>query len=151
MTKSKIAARGLCRLLGTNTSCIRRIFVITFFVLSIGAKDCGNLGGNVAPPPASQKPFCMTDPPLGCAAFCEDVNVVTFTPPCKNIEASTLELDFELTVMNNVQQAETQGVQVCPQANVTVFLTPCALGIFPVEHPNQDHEVCATPPLNCPL
>ena len=151
MRKSKSAALGLCRLLGTNTSCISRIFVIAFFVLSIGAKDCGNLGGNVAPPPASRKPFGTIDPPLGCAAFCEDVDVVSFTPQCENVEASDREIAFEITVMNNVKQAEAQGKQVCPQADLTAFVTPCAIGIPPVEHPNQDHEVCANPPLNCPL
>jgi hypothetical protein len=43
------------------------------------------------------------------------------------------------------------GKQVCPQADSTSFLTPCAIGIPPVEHPNQDHEICTTLPLNCPL
>ena len=134
-----------------KTLCISRVFAIAFFVLSIGAKECVGPGENPAPPPASQKPFCTIDPPLGCAAFCEDVDVITFTPQCKNIEASDREIAFEINVMDIVHQAEAQGKQVCPQADPTTFLTPCAIGISPVEHPNQDHDVCATPPLNCPL
>jgi len=173
MTKSKIVALRLCGPLGTidaldtgasprltprtsearprKNRYISRIFAIAFFVLGIGAKDCANFGGQPAPPPAPQKPFCLIDPPLGCAAFCEDVDVVTFTPQCRNVEASDREIAFELNVMKIVQQAEDQGTQACPQANSTSFLTPCKIGISPVEHPNQDHEVCTTPPLNCPL
>ena len=125
---------------------------MAFFASSIGAKDCAPVGGGgSAPPPAPQKPFCLTDPPLGCAAFCGDVGLVSFTPQCSNIEASDLEIKFEITVMNSVKQAEAQGAQVCAQANATTFVTPCSIGIFPVEHPNQDHEVCTPPPLNCPL
>ena len=122
-------------------------FAMIFFVLGIGAKDCGPSGS----PPASTKPFYYTDPPLGCAAYCSDVDEVSFTPACRNIEASDRELEFELQVMDGVQHLYAQGIQVCPQADPTSFVTPCAMGIFPVEHPNQDHEYCQTPPLNCPL
>ena len=138
-----------------NEPRISFVGAVTFFVLSIGAKDCIDFGGSVgtsAPPPSPPpKPFCLTDPPLGCAAFCSAVGMVSVTPQCHNIEASTREFDFETIVANKVIELEGQGIQVCPEATPTSVITPCAVGVFPVEHPNQDHEFCQTPPLDCSL
>lgn len=125
--------------------------VLVFALSSIGAKTgCSTPTGtqsNQDPP----KHTCLMDPPVGCAAYCQDVDVVAFTPPCTHISAGELELLFEVRVMTQVQELEAQGTQVCPQSNLSTFVTPCDVGITPQEWPAQDHEVCAPVPPGCPL
>jgi hypothetical protein len=136
----------------------RTIFVcaMIFFVLGIGAKDCnldwsGSSGGTSAPPPPT-KPFCLTDPPIGCAAFCSDVGVLAFTSHCSDVDADMRALNFRKAVVNYLNAKMAEGYDVCPAADVNnKFVPPCPLGFPPVEWPNQDHEVCQTPPLDCSI
>ncbi|WP_437326164.1 hypothetical protein [Sorangium sp. So ce381] len=125
------------------------LLVLVFALCSIGAKKCTSQSGESLPP--SDKPFCYTDPPIGCAAYCQDVGVVAFTPACSHISAGDRELLFEFTVINRATAEQLNGNQVCPQTDLSFFLTPCHLDIIPQEWPNQDHEYCQPVPPGCPL
>jgi hypothetical protein len=91
------------------------------------------------------------DPPVNCVAFCIDVDLIAFSPQCNGPAAGELELLFRETVIGQAEALEAQGTQVCPKANPNSWLTPCQAGITPVEHPNQDHEVCQPVPAGCPV
>ncbi|AUX44974.1 uncharacterized protein SOCE26_064440 [Sorangium cellulosum] len=125
------------------------MLVLVFALCSIGAKKCTPKSGESLP--SSNKPFCYTDPPIGCAAYCQNVDTIAFTPACSDVSAGDKELLFELTVMNRATEEQLNGNQVCPQAELSFFLTPCHLDIIPQEWPNQDYEYCQPVPPGCPL
>jgi hypothetical protein len=129
--------------------------IVPFAWMMIGAKDCDPWADWEKPPPApmpsSTKPFCYTDPPLGCAAICKDVDLMSWTGPCSNIEAGPQTDLFEKKIEAAVNMAADQGIQLCTASNIGSALTPCMAGITPVEWPNQDHEVCTPAPPGCPL
>jgi hypothetical protein len=126
---------------------ILRFFVLLFAACSIGAKDCASAPTGLS----GTTIYCHTDPPVGCAAYCSAKDTVTFLPACLAVGANTRELEFELKVRQLANDAASQGVHFCPEEDLTKFLTPCALGIEPVEWPNQSHEVCTPVPPGCPL
>ncbi|AUX42416.1 uncharacterized protein SOCE26_038480 [Sorangium cellulosum] len=95
------------------------------------------------------KPFCYTDPPAKCVAFCIDVDSVAFTPMCDSVEAGELTNLFKEEVIIGAAELEAQGIQVCPAPDSKHWVTPCDVGIPPVEHPNQDHNYCQPPPPGC--
>ena len=131
---------------------VAAVAAMAFFISGIGANNCvGTSNGTSNGTSPYGKPFCFTDPPIGCAAYCKDVGTVAFTDRCSAVDAGDRELAFEVALMQQVDAAIAQGYEVCPKADNTSYVTPCALGIPPVEHPNQDHEVCQTPPLDCSL
>lgn len=99
----------------------------------------------------TSKPWCHTDPPIFCAAFCSGYDNVTFTKQCWDIGADVLELQFEQKVMDLYQEKLDVGTHLCVQADPFSFLTPCHVGIIPQEWPNQDHEVCQPVPPGCPM
>jgi hypothetical protein len=133
----------------------RALAIVPFAWLMIGAKDCDPWAGWSNPPPTQtpspSKPFCYTDPPLGCAAVCTGEDNVTFTPACSNVESGPLELDFQNLIMAKVNMYLMQDQHVCNPSTIGVTITPCQAGITPVEWPNQDHEVCTPAPPGCPL
>jgi len=127
---------------------------ILLFLSAIGADDCvlTQIGKPVPPPPSpSSKPFCTTDPPLGCTAVCTDVDVLDFNPACHKVEAGPREMAFEQTLNAKVDALLQQDQHVCNPSTINVTITPCQAGFTPVEWPNQDHEVCMTAPPGCPL
>ena len=91
------------------------------------------------------------DPPVNCVVFCQDVDELAFTPQCFGPAAGERFLQFQASMEANWAELEAQGVQVCPAADKTRWLTPCDAGIIPVEHPDQDHAVCEPVPPGCPL
>jgi hypothetical protein len=127
--------------------------ILPFAWSMIGADGGGcNLGTGYAMPAAPpSEPYCYTDPPLGCAAVCTDVDVVGWTSPCSNVEAGPRTDAFEAQVQSLLNAANAQSVSVCTADNLGATLTPCMVGITPVEWPNQDPTACSTPPSGCPL
>lgn len=95
------------------------ILVLVFALCSIGAKKCTTQNGESLS--SSDKPFCYTDPPIGCAAYCQDVGVVAFTPACSHISAGDRELLFEFTVINRATAEQLDGNEVCPQIDLSFF------------------------------
>jgi len=95
------------------------------------------------------KPWCYMDPPVNCIAFCIGPDAIAF-PHCDDPASGVRADQFEEKVLNDAAEQLLQGVQVCPEANSKKWVTPCQVGITPVEHPNQDHEVCQTVPPGCP-
>jgi hypothetical protein len=130
--------------------------VVLFAWTMIGADGGGcaltQIGQPVPPSaqPTPALPYCYTDPPRGCAVVCMDVGTPTFAPQCANVEAGPRTQSFEDQVDNGLATALDQGVEICPADKLGMELTPCALGITPVEWPNQDHESCTPPPPGCP-
>jgi len=119
----------------------------------LGAEDCSipwdsGTPTAMAPPPT---PYCLTDPPLGCAAICLGVGVSGFTDACSNIEAGPRTTQFEMDVNAYVAELAANNGAPCPAENLGAAVTPCMDGITPVEWPNQDHAVCTTAPAGCPL
>jgi hypothetical protein len=127
----------------------RSLCLVAFALCSIGAKDCAT----PARPDGGYQPnfYCFTDPPVGCAAYCSGPDTVTFTFACSHISGDALEKQFQDKVMQLANDAAAQGIHFCPEADLTKFLTPCAVDIIPVEWPNQDHAVCTPAPPGCPL
>ncbi|WP_437594795.1 hypothetical protein [Sorangium sp. So ce1000] len=128
---------------------VPRIVVVAFALCSIGAKKCTPSSGQSVQ--NSGLPFCYTDPPIFCAAYCSGVNQVTFTTACSDVGADKQEILFELKVMAGVRELEAEGTQVCPVADPSLFVTPCSVDIIPQEWPNQDHESCQPVPPGCPM
>lgn len=132
----------------------RALAIVPFAWTMIGADDCALTQIGQPVPQSSTtptKPFCFTDPPLGCAAICSDVDVVDWTGACSNVEAGPRTAQFKMDIDNAVSSASAKGVQLCTALNIGAAVTPCMDGITPAEWPNQDHEVCTPSPLGCPL
>jgi len=127
------------------TSRVRFFVVLLLGLCSIGADECASTPAL----PVDPNYYCLTDPPVGCAAYCSAPDVVTFTPACSHISAGDREIAFEILVMAQVQDIEAQGVRACPQANALDVLTPCMMGLPPIEWPNQSE--CTSPPEGCPV
>jgi hypothetical protein len=125
------------------------------FLSGIGADNCGvywpSGGGGSAPPPAPTKPFCLTDPPRGCRAACASLDKPDFTAACDDVAAGPLTAQFEQAMEDKVNKFVAAGGEPCNQADLDngVSVTPCSIGIMPVEWPNQDHDVCTSPPPGC--
>jgi hypothetical protein len=134
--------------------------LVPFALSMLGAQDCvfDQIGKPVPGTPGAQpaKPFCYTDPPQGCAAYCQDVDTQDFTPQCANVEAGPREAAFQTFMEDKLNMLLAQGTHVCDGTNsgdgVTsgARATPCMFGFSPVEWPNQDHTVCMPPPPDCP-
>lgn len=130
---------------------VQRLMVLLVGLSSLGADKCApapgtGTGQNL---PIDPNYYCYTDPPVGCAAYCSAVDVVTFNTACKHISAGPRELDFELYVITKVQEQEAQGVQACPEENLYSYITPCQTPFPPVQWPNQGE--CTPPPAGCPV
>jgi hypothetical protein len=130
-----------------------RILPFAWAMIGADGGGCDPWAGWSNPPPAAppSEPYCYTDPPLGCAAVCMDVDVVGWTAPCSNVEAGPQTDAFEAKVQSLLDSANAQSVAVCTADNLGATLTPCMVGINPAEWPNQDHATCTTPPAGCPL
>ena len=126
------------------------VSVMVFALSSIGAKEGCSAPSGTQPTQDPIKPFCYMDPPLNCVAFCIGVDEFVFTPQCNLPASGDLFLLFRAKVESDVADLEAQGIQVCPAADTKHWVTPCNEGIEPVEHPNQDHEVCQPVPPGCP-
>jgi hypothetical protein len=125
-----------------------RCFVLALALCSIGAKDCGTSGtAPVMLPDAAL--YCLTDPPVGCAAYCSAPQTITFLPACSGPSAGPAELDFELKLRAKMMEFISQGLEVCPQATPGKFMTPCIVDVWTTEWPNQDHNVCTPAPVGC--
>jgi hypothetical protein len=83
---------------------------------------------------------------VGCGAFCDADYQVSFSEACTNIEAGQLTLDFENIVMQLEDMAVMHGKDVCTDANIGATISPCMVGVTPVERANQDHASCTTAP-----
>lgn len=126
-----------------------RLFASTLLLAlaSAPSSDCG-FGSSAAPPPppAPDIPYCYTDPPVGCGAFCDADYQVSFSEACGNIEGGELTIQFEDLIQNLEAMATMEGKDVCTDANIGATISPCKVGIVPVERANQDHESCVTGP-----
>lgn len=133
------------------------VSVMALALCSLGAESSGCWPGSTGSKKNTQsdqdanEPWCHNDPPIFCAAFCAGVDKVQFTDACSELGAHTLEKQFEDKVEADFNALYDQGVQVCPQADLTKFVTPCDVGITPKEWPDQDHEVCKPVPPGCPM
>jgi hypothetical protein len=135
---------------------IPAIVVVVFALCSLGSKSssgCNPFGSESNQSTQSNqdpsKPWCYMDPPVNCIAFCIGVNEIAF-PNCDDPASGPWAALFKEQVLNAAAEQLVLGVQVCPAANSKKWVTPCQVGITPVEHPNQDHEVCQTVPPGCP-
>jgi hypothetical protein len=138
---------------------LRWVVMLAFALCSIGAESSSSSSGckpsgaqssqGTQSNQGSTKPWCYMDPPVNCVAFCVAVNKIAFTPMCGNIEAGELTDLFMEEVINDAEDLEAQSIQVCPGPDSKHWVTPCGVGINPVEHPNQDHEVCQPVPPGC--
>jgi hypothetical protein len=129
--------------------------LMLFGCMTIGADgSCNPWAGWTNPPPPSttppSKPYCYTDPPLGCAAICQDVDTLNFTDACNNIEAGSLTAKFVKDIDAAFNNALNMGTHLCTSSNIGATFTPCMAGITPAEWPGQDHTVCMTAPPGCP-
>lgn len=133
------------------------LIVLVFALSSIGAnpssQGCQPSGTQsyqgTQSNPDSTLPLCYMDPPVGCVAFCIDVDLIAFTPMCENPASDKLTILFKDKVLSDAAELELQGVQVCPVADSKHWVTPCNVGITPQEWPNQDHESCQPVPPGC--
>lgn len=124
-----------------------RLLVFLMALCSIGADQKSCAGSTV--PPTELWRYCYTDPPVGCKAYCFAVHHVEVTPACFHPSAGPLTKEFEVKVNLALDVAEAEGVEVCPRADSSLVATPCDLGIFPQEWPDQDHDVCTPAPVGC--
>lgn len=130
------------------------LVLVPFALSMLGADDCALTQiGQPVPPPKTipTKPYCYTDPPLGCAAICTAVDMPGLTAACSNVDAGPRTAQFEADVNTYLADLAAHGATACPAENLGATVTPCADGIQPVEWPNQDHAECTTPPPGCPL
>jgi hypothetical protein len=51
--------------------------------------------------------------------------MIAFTLECSDVSGDELALLFASIVRQRAMEYEANGVQVCPEANLTDFLTPC--------------------------
>jgi hypothetical protein len=111
-----------------TTRKIRTTIVVLFAWTMIGADgSCNGWWTASTPPQASNKPFCLFDPPVGCKAYCPAVGTIDFTPQCDDISSSTLTVAFKNTVGQRAVQAMVNGVDICTQNDVDIMmsLNPC--------------------------
>lgn len=135
---------------------MRKIHVVALALFAwtmIGAQSCfddyGNMWSNKNPVPTTSRPFCLTDPPYACAVVCLGPDLPGFTDGCADVPAGPLTSQFEDTVELLANMAAAADKQICPPDNLQGRLTPCSVGIAPVEWPNQDHSVCMSAPPSC--
>jgi hypothetical protein len=130
---------------------MRFVLVLAAAALLSVFDDCGNTDASLKPPPPPpppppSKPWCYTDPPVGCVAMCVDVGTIDFIH-CDGPAAGPVEAVFEQRVE---QLAMTQTEQPCPAGTVGLTVTPCMVGITPqLQPPNQDTTVCTVAPPGC--
>lgn len=125
---------------------------MAFFASSIGAKDCapGNGGGSASANQPSDKPFCLTDPPFGCAALCVNVDEVGFSDECAQLSAGPMTAQFKENVYEYVQLLHGEGKQVCNEPDsLGAFVTPCDLGYVPSTG-TESLDACMLRPQACP-
>ena len=126
---------------------------MAFFVSGIGAKDCGSgkVGDSQAPAkPPSDKPFCPTDPPFGCAAICVNVDEVAFSDDCALLSAGPITAQFKENVYEYVQLSHSEGLQVCSEPDdFGAFVTPCDLKYVP-SIGTESLDACMLRPQACP-
>lgn len=132
----------------------RGLWLVLFAWTMLGADDCAltQIGQPVPPPPpASDKPFCQFDPPVGCKAICIGVGEIGFTSQCDDISASTLTVQFKNTVGGLVIQAMMSSQTFCTQDDIddNFTVTPCLAGITPRPNPPESQDVCMNPLPGC--
>ena len=136
-----------------RTSYVSLFLVMAFFVSSIGAKDCAFNRPSPTPPPsdpASDKPFCPTDPPFGCAALCVNVDEVAFSDECAELSAGPMTAQFKENVFEYVQLVHSEGMLICNEPDsLGAFVTPCDLGYVP-SIGTESLDACMLRPQACP-
>jgi hypothetical protein len=135
---------------------IPRVGVLVFALCSIGAKSegckpSGSTSNTTQSNQSTPKPWCHTDPPIFCAAYCGDYDLVVFNDRCYDIGADIWVAEFENRVDALYQERADQGEHLCTGYDPYNYVTPCQVFITPQEWPNQDHEVCEPVPPGCPM
>lgn len=126
-----------------------RLLLALMAVCSLGAdqKSCSSAPGGLS----KITIYCYTDPPVGCAAYCQAVHTIAFTYACEGPASGAQYEIFRNHVISYLDAQDAQGVEICPQEDLHKYVTPCDVGIPPVELANQDHSVCTPAPPGCPL
>jgi hypothetical protein len=131
--------------------------VVVFALCSIGA-DSSSSGcksssqsNKMLSTPKPTKPWCHNDPPIFCAAYCGDVDLVMFNERCYDVGRSILAVEFEARVKELYQERFDLGESLCTGYDPYNYVTPCQVFITPQEHPDQDHEFCEPVPAGCPM
>lgn len=133
------------------------IVVAAFALCSLGAKSegCKPSGTSNQSTPskqnAPQKPWCHTDPPIFCAAYCGGYDDVILNERCFDLGMDILVVEFADRVDALYQERLDLGEHLCTGYDPYNYVTPCQVFIIPVEHPNQDHEACEPVPPGCPM
>jgi len=127
------------------TSRAQWLIVVLLGLSSIGADDCFPAAASSVP--IDPNNFCYTDPPVGCAAYCRGPDDLAVTPACFHISGGPRELEFEQAVVAQILLLEAEGIRVCPQADLNTFVTPCDVGVPPIQWPDQSE--CLSPPAGC--
>jgi hypothetical protein len=136
---------------------IPRIVVLVFALCSLGAKSegCKPSGSTSNKSTESnqntQKPWCHTDPPIFCAAYCADYDYVLFNDRCYDLGADLVTADFMEYVDALYKERVELGEHLCTGYDPYNYVTPCQVGFIPQEWPNQDHETCEPVPPGCPM
>ena len=80
------------------------------------------------------------------------MHTIAYTPACFGPASDKLTKLFRAYVESYLDQQDAQGIEVCPVADQYKYVTPCDVGIIPVEWPaGQDHAVCTPAPPGCPI
>jgi hypothetical protein len=136
VTRPGAASVWYARLVRVHRS---HLVLLLFAGCAIGAQDCwsfGSAGTSGAGGGGTSVVWCYTDPPVGCVATC----VAGFTGfyGCDGPASGPVFQMFKDAI-----QARIDALGSDPCAGRTGgALTPCQLGITPVEAPDQDHLVC---------
>ena len=135
---------------------IPRVGVLVFAIFSIGAKSescqpSGSQSNQSTNQNTSTKPWCHTDPPIFCAAYCGDYDVIVLNDRCFDLGMDVQVVEFAERVDALYQDRVDLGEHLCTGYDPYNYVTPCQVFITPQEHPNQDHEVCEPVPPGCPM
>jgi hypothetical protein len=135
------------------------IVVVVFALCSLGANSSSS-GCNPSSSTSNNstqsnqntsKPWCHSDPPIFCAAYCADHDLVLFNKQCFEIGADIRTLEFMDTVDALYAERVELGEHLCTGYDPYNYVTPCQVFITPQEWPNQDHDVCEPVPPGCPM
>jgi hypothetical protein len=132
------------------------VVVVVFALCSIGAKTegcmpSGSTSNKTTQSNQNPKPWCHSDPPIFCAAYCADYDSVLFNKQCYEIGADILTLEFMDRVDALYAERVELGEHLCTEYDPYNYVTPCQVFITPQEWPDQDHDVCEPVPPGCPM
>ena len=135
------------------------IVVLVFALCSLGADSsssgCKTKGTysnkSTQSTPKPIKPWCHTDPPIFCVAYCGGYDSIMLNERCFDIGMDVQVIEFAEKVDALYQERLDLGEHLCTEYDPFNFVTPCQVFIIPKEWPNQDHEVCEPVPPGCPV